>query len=112
MPELPEGSKFKKMSGLFSRIKGGRKKSKLDLPPSSTGQETDTSEPISDLPLTQSLQASPVNDSYAVPVVQASSIFSGLHLSSNVAGSESPDSSYVKSDGKKVQCCRKLFDVV
>lgn len=102
------------MASLLSRIKGGKKKGKQELPPppaedvADTGDQVeetnvpagDTSNPVKDVPTIQPPLplASPVSKSYVVPVVQASSIFSGLHLSSTVAGSECPDSPYMKED--------------
>lgn len=83
------------MSGFLSRMKA-KKKGKPELRTASdehSGRTLD--EAVSQRPQQQSPPASPSNESYAVPV-QASSIFSGLHLSSSVAVSEAPDSPYMK----------------
>ena len=98
------------MASLLSRIKGAKKKAKPTPSPAEdvvgtsdpvedTNERTgDISDPVEGIPSVQLPLANPLSKSDVMPVVEANSIFSGLHLSSTVADSESPDPPYMKED--------------
>lgn len=78
----------------FAKIKAGKKKNKPEIPPQTSNEEG--ADPL-EVPDVVSHQVhSPTSPSPTNYAVQASSIFTGLHLSSKVAHSEAPDSPYMK----------------